>query len=296
MRKAMREVENLLRAKMDCIWVQTYEEREFIEDMKELLGSTASFSSMQLMQWSLTEGVTKLHLANTSAVKNEPPDKKFAEFPALLSLIRKEATGDEGKSNVWLLRDMDVSLKETKCWRAIRDMAEYRSQRYNPIVIISPVINIPDQVSRLFNVVEYDLPNKEEIREMVTASNRKVADIANMRKDASYITLDDKGEEMAVNALNGLTRKEMEMVLRKSIVSFHHIDNEYLSKSKIETVKKTGVLDYRIPQLGFDDIGGNAVIKEWLREAIEAFDDRAAEFGLDKPKGYMAVGIPGSGY
>ena len=85
------------------------------------------------------------------------------------------------------------------------------------------------------------------------------------------------------------------MVLKESLTKYHTLDLNFISNSKIQAVKKSGALDYRIPKYSLNDIGGNNALKDWLYEVKDLFTDEATEFGLTKPKGYMSVGIPGCG-
>ena len=283
----------LLKAKINCIWIQTQEEKEVLTDLKDLLIQEEKFSSMHIQLWSRTEGVTQIPLYSYEKV--EKTDAKLKEPPALFTAIRKHQCEDQGEANVWLLRDFHTVVTDPKVQRLVRDLKEYSSKHYNPIVVISPAIEIPADISRLFRVIEYGLPTEDTVREMVVAANDTLsrARAAHPEQDVKVAT----SEELVslVRACMGLTVKEIEMALNESMVRYHALDLDFLSKNKVELVKKTGVLDYKNPTTSFADIGGNEAIKKWLEEAKGAFSDEARAFGVDKPKGYMAVGIPGSG-
>lgn len=293
MRETMNELHDLLRAKIDCIWIQSFEEKEVLHDIKQILNGDAHFSNMQLLLWSHTEGVTPL--AKNEFMKDGQPDLKLREFPALFSKMRTEQNTEAGKQNLWVLRDFHQVIGDNKCQRYIRDLKEYRSRNYNPIVVISPALDIPSDIAHLFRVINYGLPEEKEIHFIVDKFNKKLAKASQKNPDKGIKPL--KADELRVveRVCSGLTVKEMDMALRECSNKYRTLNPEFLAKNKIETVKKTGVLDYKIPHMTLDDIGGNQAIKDWLYESVNAFDEKATEFGLDKPKGAMLVGIPGCG-
>lgn len=297
MRKSIENLEKLFLARIECIWIESYEEKEIIEDIKELLqGKNRSrFKNMNLRIWSRTEGVSYASL--NAFEKAEEPDKKLREFPALFEEIRQCQNGTpEGTANIWILRDFHTLISDPKAQRFIRDLKEYKYKHYNPIVVISPSVELPDDVSRLFRVIEYGLPTEEMIKEIVCLSNEKIAQAQANSKDGRYSSLTTSDEiNEVVRACIGLTIKEIDMVLRESMIKFETLNKDFISQNKIQIVKKTGVLDYKIPQIKFKDIGGNQAIKDWLIESKNAFNEKAQAFGLSKPKGYMAVGLPGAG-
>lgn len=291
-----RDVKALLQANIDCIWVQTQEEKEVLDDLKELCRTNPKFNNMQIRMWSRTEGVTRIPLNEYETP--EQPDGKLKEFPALFTAIRRAQGLDnsrEGSMNAWVLRDFHTVVNDPKCQRYIRDLKEYKHKHYNPLIVVSPAIEIPSDIARLFRIVEYGLPSESEIRGMVEASNAYLAKEQARNPQADIQVASEDEVTAIVRACKGLTVKELDMALKESMVRYHALNREFLSKNKIELVKKTGVLDYKVPHDTLADIGGNAAIKQWLLEAENAFSDEAREFGVEKPKGYMAVGIPGCG-
>ena len=288
------DVSSIIRARIGCVWIKTYEEREVVEDLKELLRTATHriFSNMSLQLWSRTEGVQKLALS--AAEKQEEPDTKLAEFKALFKTIRKKQMDrDNGSSNLWILRDFNTVIHDAAARRLIRDLKEYPGYHYNPIVVISPTLELPDDISHLFRVVEYSLPTEEAVHTAIKAFNDNLRSMASQGRDVIACS-EDEVDRISKAAL-GLTTRQLEMALWESAVRFRGLSLDFIAQNKIDTVKKTGVLDYRIPKISLDDIGGNEVIKEWFNEEMAAFDDEAADFGLAKPKGYMAVGIAGCG-
>ena len=288
----MKEARDLLLARIQCIWIQTYEEQDAVMDLKEMLRSDDEhFREMRMFVWSQTAGLAEMPRQEYETA--EPPDMRINSGVALFNKRKKMIQGGEFRSSIWVLRDLHSEINDAKVQRLIRDYAEYPGgQTYNPIIVISPSSTMPEDIAHLFRVVEYSLPDEEMIKEGIVEANGKLERAA--AKDAGgdyHVSTPDE-----IDRLTKACRYEESMALRESMVKYHSIDLDFLSRNKIQMVKKTGVLDYKIPHVGLDDIGGNSVIKEWLRKKMDAFSDDAREFGIRKPKGYCAVGVPGSGY
>ena len=297
MRKSIEEVRYLLRAKTDCIWIQSYEEKAVIDDLKELIKSEPRFRDGNIMLWSQTEGLSKI--PKNDYEQAEPADQKMREWLVVGEKVRQCQKGTkEGSMNFWILRDLHQKIDDPRSQRLIRDLKEHTiaSDNYNPLIVVSPNISLPDDIARLFRVVEYELPNRALIEGYVRAINNLLITSKKKNPDADFEPiLKDEEFEPIISACMGLTEKEIDMVLKESATKFHALNLEYISQSKIQVVKKTGVLDYVIPKVKMEDVGGNDEIKNWLLEIKAAFSPEAREFGLPMPKGYMATGIAGAG-
>lgn len=301
MRDCIEEVVDLLKAKIDCIWLNTLEEVNAINDLKEL--TIKNFPNMGFNVWSHSEGVTSIPLQPTKNKKRPVPNIRQREVPNLFAYIRECMYGSEDKipsSNIFVLRDLDKLFSNPLTSRFIRDLKEptfkgsiYNNPGYNPIIVIAPTDNIPTEVARLFRVIDYTRPDYQEIEKIVVAYNNKLAEKS--KTDDDYKAITDEEVVSTIKACLGLTEKEIRMLLSESIVKENTIDLSFISKSKINAVKKSGVLDYKIPSITLKDIGGNKAIVKWLNETKLLFTPEAQEFGIDKPKGFMAVGVPGAG-
>ena len=296
MRASMDEVLFLLNSRCECIWVNTYEEQQFLNDLRELMST--HFLSWTLNVWSNTEGMKNLPIAKGQ--KAVPPDKKLREIPALFDQIRQAVQeGENGSSErnqsgvVYVLRDLHNLMADARTRRCIRDIKEYRCNRYLPIIVVAPSTEIHEEVSKLSRVVDYGLPTKEMIESYVDKANAQMKKAVAKGKD--YKVLDKSKYGPIVNACVGLTTKEIDSLLFRSMIKFKEFNLDYILQDKIEAVKKSGMLDYKQPKIKLSDIGGNTVLKEWLSELKEQFSDEAREFGLEPPKGCMFLGVPGAG-
>lgn len=295
MRKCMEEVDTLIKAGITCIWIKTYEEEDVVNDIRELVATR--HVSMPLYSWSVAEGIKKLPTVpgEKATPANLNTRQPLAAFEAIASSSGAR-DAKHGENCVYILKDLQEFLEGQAApavRRYIRDIKEYRTPFQNILLCVSPMVELPDDIAKLFRVVTYELPTRDEMKKLIDAAAHKLEGLHNSGKE-DYIIPSNSDIEAAVNACVGMTMKEASMNLAESIVRKKKIDLDFLMENKIQEVKKSGVLDYIIPSITLDDVGGNDVIKEWLYEQKELFDPQAREFGLPMPKGYMATGVPGT--
>lgn len=293
MRKCMEEVDVLLKAGVTCIWITTYEEEEVVNDIRELVAER--HKTIPLYMWSVAEGVKRL--ATMPTEKEGQPDMNTRQPMAMLEMVAKKSglRGEAGNRNIFILRDLQEFLEgqsSAAIRRYIRDIKEYHAPAANILICVSPHVELPDDISKLFRIVNYGLPEREDVEAIVNSAKHKLDTII-MKVGKDYKAPTDEDVEGAVNACMGMTKKEIAMALSESIVRSKSIDVPFLLENKIQEVKKTGILDYKVPEVTLDDVGGNRAIKKWLYEQKEMFAPAAREFGLEMPKGFVGVGVPG---
>lgn len=312
MRKTIAEFEDCIKARTQCIWIQTQEEELTIKSLQDIVSLVDPSISIKI--WSRTEGLSSLGF-NTNIINNEQnirTDLKdiFKLFQYIRSCMYGGYDDDDEEispsKNMFILRDFDAFLTPEGI-RCIRDLKEYtkKNEAYNLIIIMSQNDDIPSNLSRLFKLINYGLPDKIEIENIITNTvnviKNKLSKNTNtiikdkLSKNSQYVFPDTELLNQCIQSCSGLTIKEIKDLVVESFIKFHELNLNYITEKKIQSVKKSGALDYKIPQITLDDIGGNFGIKQWLFETKELFSEDAQKFGLKKPKGYLSVGIPGAG-
>ena len=112
------------------------------------------------------------------------------------------------------------------------------------------------------------------------------------------IDLDAAGRERLLQAALGLTLGEAENVFARIIVKDQRLSADDVSgvlEQKQQIVRKSGLLEYCEAQEPMTQVGGLAVLKEWLGKRSLAFSDEARAFGLPAPKGILLLGVQGCG-
>jgi SpoVK/Ycf46/Vps4 family AAA+-type ATPase len=154
-------------------------------------------------------------------------------------------------------------------------------------VIVSSQLALPPEAEKEIAVVEYPLPEVEELASIVD----KLAALVVSAKPPS-------GEERRAiaEAALGLTAEEAEATMAKSLVQCGgSFDVEVITGEKAKIVAKSGILEFVKTHQSMNDIGGLDQLKGWLRKRRAAFAPEAREFGLPSPRGLLMLGIPGGG-
>lgn len=300
MRECMTDLINSIKSRKPCIWIKTQEESLTIKDIRQI--SMINLPKANIVIWSQTEGATIYNsVDNSSSGKSI---KKLANIDNLFSFIKLNTYGGTDNNdkivkpepNIFILRDYNNLFNDPKSIRFIRDLKEYHKQKeaYNPIIVLSQIDNIPTQLTRLFKLIDYGLPNRNEILSCINETINNIKAVS-LKQNKQCKIPTQKELNNLVNSCLGLTIQEIQETVIESFIKFKEANLDFITQKKVESIQKSGVLDYKIPNTTLEDIGGNEVIKQWLLEMKELFSDEAKEFGLKKPKGYLSVGVPGAG-
>jgi len=291
MRECMNEVKNLLKAKIDFIWIDSYEESEVIRDLTQLINE--QFFGTKLFTWSMTEGLKKVALNKHE--KQEDAMKEFRDPHRVMDYIMTAQNNTKVKDeSFFVMKDFHTPLENIATLkRAVRDVKEYSFKNYNPIIVIAPSIYVPLELEKLIHIVSYDTPSKEHIQKFIEAMINKM-NVANIEKGKNYDMPTEDQTQKIINALSGLTYREIKDTVAMSLVEYNSLSLKAIMEEKIQLIKKSGVLDYKVPSAKFEDIGGNENFKNWIADVEMAMSDEAKAFGCAKPKGYLALGIPGT--
>jgi AAA+ superfamily predicted ATPase len=116
------------------------------------------------------------------------------------------------------------------------------------------------------------------------------------------VEIDQTPEEtnQLLSALRGLTLLEAEKILTKAMVEDGRLsadDVTIVVDAKRHLIEREGLLEYYPLEETMDEVADLANLKDWLRkrQVIVSTPARAAEFGLEFPKGVLLLGVPGCG-
>lgn len=291
MRECMNEVKNLLKAKIDFIWIDSYEESEVIRDLTQLINE--QFFGTKLFTWSMTEGLKKIALNRHE--KQEDAIREYRDPHRVMDFIMTAQNNNKVKDeSFFVMKDFHIPLENIATLkRAVRDVKENSFKNYNPIIVVAPSIYVPLELEKLIHIVSYDTPSKDYIEKFIVAMTNKMR-TANSEKGKNYEMPTEEQIQKLVNALSGLTYREIKDTVAMSLVEYNGLSLRAIMEEKIQLIKKSGVLDYKVPEARFEDVGGNVNFKNWITDVEMAMSDEAKAFGCAQPKGYLALGIPGT--
>ncbi|MCU0525679.1 MAG: AAA family ATPase [Elainella sp. Prado103] len=188
---------------------------------------------------------------------------------------------------VFVLRDYHRFLEDVAISRKLRNLARLLKAQPKNIVIVSPQITIPDDLSEALTILEFPLPSLTEIR----------AEVERLLS-ATAQSLDSKLLDELVRSCQGLSMERIRRVLAKGIAihgSLQLEDVELILAEKRQTIRQTQILDFYPATERISDIGGLDNLKDWLLRRGGAFSERARQYGLPHPRGLLLVGIQGTG-
>lgn len=272
-----REIEVLVRAKYPILYINSWEERRVEQAVKNV----ADKLQRQLHTWSVTQGMVP-------QVRRASGPVKTTSLPGELEALAQ--IHESAEYTVFLLRDFHPYMKDTRVVRLLRDLANRLRGRASTIVIVSPVLNLPVELEKEVTVLEYPLPQQEDISRQLDEVLEAVKDNPNV--DTS---LDDTLREQIVRSAQGLTADEIESALARALVEDKKLTVDKIIEEKKQIVRKTGMLEFYPSSASLKDVGGHELLKEWLTKRSKSFTDAARDFGIPFPKGVLIIGIQGCG-
>lgn len=164
------------------------------------------------------------------------------------------------------------------------------------MIILSPVLKIPEELIKELAFVESLLPQSEELMNVIDGIVRGSDLKGKMKPNAEL-------KKKLVDAALGMTTSEADNAFSLSIIrpkiqkdTTKTWDPKVVMEEKCSALKKAGLLEYiAVQDEGMSQVGGMEILKSWVSKRKRAFTKEAKEFGLDTPKGLLLVGPPGSG-
>jgi SpoVK/Ycf46/Vps4 family AAA+-type ATPase len=191
-------------------------------------------------------------------------------------------------SAVLILRDYHRFLEDVAIARKLRNLARLLKSQPKNIVLLSPRIAIPDDLTEVLTVLEFPLPAAPEIK----AEIERLL-IATGGNSLSAKVLDD-----LVRSCQGLSMERIRRVLARAIATHGELqpeDVDLVLEEKRQTIRQTQILDFYPATEQISDIGGLDNLKDWLLRRGGSFTEKARQYGLPHPRGLMLVGIQGTG-
>ena len=286
----------LLRARYPYIYINTFEEMRVLKSINIInreynwkSGNEIKYLQRTIYTWSLTGGMVNITGRKRSSSGFPSHDSKVELMNLLDNIVSCE------ENAIFILKDFHIFLRDTRyCYEVVRKMRDIlthlrTSQFSKSVIIVSPVLVVPEEMQREITVFDYPLPNENEIFSIfnsVISENHVVRDI----KDSDL-------KELAHSAL-GMTALEAENAFCRAIVQHGRASMEIfhtIYEEKRQCIRKNGLLDYIESDVKISDIGGLDVLKLWLQKRNNSWSCDAEEYCLPAPKGVLITGVPGCG-
>jgi ATP-dependent 26S proteasome regulatory subunit len=223
----------------------------------------------------------------------DQPSTSKGSLPHSLSTALERIKYSEPQNVIYLLRDVHPYLQyphhpeNALVIRQLRNLASLLQSDRRCLIITSPRLYLPEELSEVAEVIEIPLPSFAEISELIRS--KVVPDC---------IQVSGHGWEQLVKAFQGMSYSRIQRVLALAIARhgcLDHTDIDMILHHKMQVIKQTGILEFIPQRESLKNVGGLEQLKQWVRLRRDSFSEAARQYGIPTPKGVLLVGIQGTG-
>lgn len=278
------DITALLRARNPLLWVVTQEEAR----VEALLVEACARASYVPYTWDTAQG--------SRTIDGKDAGIGDVEVGAMLTAIGRRAT-EGAERAAWIMRDLNPWLRDLAgavplrmLRNLVRQLPGTPRDRAQAIIVLSPSGDVPPELATAATVIEWPLPDRDEIAEILDGAIEVLPD--SIKSGA----LTRATREAAIDATVGLSGEEAQSCYAKSLVQSQKIVPAAVAAEKKRVIARERVLEWFDPLPGgLEAVGGLENLKAWLVDRAVAYSPKARAYGLPAPRGAMLVGIPGTG-
>ncbi|MBN1880923.1 MAG: AAA family ATPase [Deltaproteobacteria bacterium] len=271
-------IRRLITARQSLIYVVTWEEGR-LQKLLEKLAASMFSHPVKFFVWENTVGLT---LEGRSIEETKNP---LAAIDYAMTL----------KENAFfLLKDLHREMRNNpELVRKLRDAYDTLSASYTALFIVSPVLELPFELTKEMTVVDLELPTLEEMAALFDSMANSYAKSRGMK-----VALSANERDAFIQGVVGLTQDEARNALTKAMLGRQTLDLSALDivlEEKRQLIRKSGILEFITKKPNIEDIGGLENLKTWLNARTKSLSPDAKKYGLEPPKGFLMTGISGCG-
>lgn len=261
------QLTDYVHAAFSGLWVQSHEpdeaEREIVQHARQ--------HKWKVAIWDIANGL-RLPASPSAARADAGPGDPLAALRALPGLAEANGTA------LLFLHNFHRFLNNPEVIQTTFTQLVAGKQQRTFIVVLSPIVQIPVELEKLFVVIEHALPDREGLERIA--------------RELTSDSADDlpKGDDLqrVLDAAAGLTRYEAEGAFALSLSKHNTIRPESVWELKAQALRKNNLLTLHRGGERFDELGGLANLKEFCRRALRPGKSV-------KPRGVLLLGVPGTG-
>ncbi len=258
----------LVRACFTGIWIESHEHDDALLEISELCRE----QQWRLATWDIDQGLRVRGGASSNEMGAADP----------LTAIRamKSMSADDGAS-VIVLTNFHRFLGSAEIVQALaRQIVEGKASR-NFYIVLSPLVQIPTEIEKLFVVIEHPLPTREQLKEIAEAVATEEGELPAAER-----------LETVLDAAMGLTRLEAEGAFGLSLVRDQELRPDSIWEIKASTLKKTGLVQLYKGNEDLSSLGGLENLKAFCKRSLL---HPSRDNPLRRPRGVLLLGVPGTG-
>lgn len=295
---AIQQIMAMIRARVPIIYVTTHEEARFIENLQSAVEEV--MVGRHLWIWSQCQGLVKGYVRG-KVVKCSGQEEKTDNPRMALEKIVAHEVADGKRGDIYIMRDLHKNLTQ-EIPRMLRDMYDHLIENKKVLIILAPYVGygalgstrgIEPTLEKQINVVNFDLPTKDMLVEVI---KQAVAGLQKI-KNSSKAKLDYTEEEYVefARACQGLTIEETRSTVATCVVQLLKIDVTRLLQEKKHIIRKSDILEYIESSVKTSDVGGMDEAKKFFDNYKDSFTEEAKAYGVEPLRGVLLTGVPGTG-
>ncbi|HWL08202.1 MAG TPA: AAA family ATPase [Planctomicrobium sp.] len=253
-----------VRACFTGIWIESHEHPDALAEIAQLCRQ----EDWKLLTWDIDQGLQ----GDEAEIGNRDP---LAAIRAVNSLAMPDGTV------LLVLQNFHRFLSSAEIVQTLAQQVITGKQNRTILVILSPVVQLPVELEKLFAVLEHELPDRNQLEEIA----RGIA------TEESELPADPE-LEVVLDAASGLTRLEAENAFSLSLVRQGRITSEAVWELKSGMLKKSGLLELHRGREDFNSLGGLEPLKDFCRKSLSW---RNRSHPRKRPRGVLLLGVPGTG-
>jgi AAA+ superfamily predicted ATPase len=294
----------LIKSKSSLNLIVTPEEHRVKEFMMEL----SKTLDQELFIWDIVNGLTQAYPKKTNRIKNS---EDLVEPNACLEYIKKDIAYSDGKAGgIFLLCDFAKhwggrnAYEDNSVLQIIRRLKQFgrHEKSLNPVYFENKVIfivshsqNIPEDLQKLINVIDFPLPDKARVSGLLNQFIKGHNEQIKAQDPTKSVEYAQEECEKIISGCLGLTISEIVDTFIIQTQRYKRINPDEIIRAKEAIVRKNGLIEYVRTEDDIDNIGGLEQLKIWLSKRKNGFTEAAANYGLPYPKGILLVGVQGCG-
>lgn len=328
----------LVKERTSIIWIKTYD-KESVYDLFEKLCSENGYNTSSLsykmncnriLTWNIAYGKKMFKKSNSDTTVDEKLHITISDFAQeedydilILDDISHLLSPNHEDALTIISKLQEFSYNNTK-WRQADKKKNKRPKNQKSIIIISPILDIIDNLNHMVEVLEDPIPDETDIRRELgfdiletdsnllatTVKKKKGYEFGRYKYSHSFIK-DQSNRKKLVSSLLGMhmydIRKLLYSLLSHSAMGmglnvYDDVSGKYLSEcvsdEKKRIVQNSGLL--QVINIDFNEqknrVGNIDNLKSHLIKQKEIID-HIEEYNpkMPKPKGILLVGAPGCG-
>jgi ATP-dependent 26S proteasome regulatory subunit len=194
---------------------------------------------------------------------------------------------------VFILKDFHRHMDDPVVVRRLRDVGQKFSANRRTVIITSPEINVPAELTTLVEYFDLPLPDRDRLRDIIHETFTRLSKNYTLK-----LQLDGAGVDAMSANLRGLTEEEADRAVSQALVTRYSLCTETITdvlEAKKQLLRRSGMLEFVEASGNMASVGGLENLKRWLQQRRGAWEDSAREFGLDPPRGMIVLGVQGCG-